>query len=353
MSEVDQESELNEFEYSEEELAELARLDALNEGNDELKTEPETEADAQKLAQIQAATDSEDGDDALINSLIDPKKLNDADIDPETFEQENGDDDQNQEPKAAEDPQPDPTPEADPQPEPEDDPEPEAEAPDFDAQLEDMEQQVKTAQGEVDDTLDQLKQLAEDFDNGEVSQGKYDIEKLQLERQLRRAEKTLEQLEHDQKELAQDAQTQIEAYRESRLTVWRNDLQKFIQDDANKIIAENPHIAQQFDTLLSSMGQSGVFEGLSNQQILASVRNQLAIRVPELAKSNYNPTQKPAEKPPLPKHTPKIQPSLSQMSAVEAPEDDPFAYIRKLSGVQYEQAISKLSEEDQERFFFG
>ena len=41
------------------------------------------------------------------------------------------------------------------------------------------------------------------------------------------------------------------------------------------------------------------------------------------------------------------------MNVKEVPADDPFAYIRKLSGVEYEQAISKLSEEQQDAFFFG
>ena len=38
MSEINDENTLNEFEYTEEEKAELAKLDALNENSDELKT---------------------------------------------------------------------------------------------------------------------------------------------------------------------------------------------------------------------------------------------------------------------------------------------------------------------------
>ena len=39
MSDINDENVLNEFEYTEEEKAELAKLDALNEDSDELKTE--------------------------------------------------------------------------------------------------------------------------------------------------------------------------------------------------------------------------------------------------------------------------------------------------------------------------
>jgi hypothetical protein len=41
------------------------------------------------------------------------------------------------------------------------------------------------------------------------------------------------------------------------------------------------------------------------------------------------------------------------MNAQEMPADDPFAYIRKLSGVAYEQALSKLTPEQNDAYFFG
>lgn len=103
------------------------------------------------------------------------------------------------------------------------------------------------------------------------------------------------------------------------------------------------------------MGSSGVFEGLNNKQILQSVRNQLSFHVPELRDKPYTPkAAKSKDKPAKPKHeSSNVPASLSQMNVKELPADDPFAYIRKLSGVEYEQAISKLSEEQQDAFFFG
>ena len=103
------------------------------------------------------------------------------------------------------------------------------------------------------------------------------------------------------------------------------------------------------------MGKSGVFEGLNNKQILQSVRNQLSFHVPELRDTPYTPkAAKTKGKPAKPRHeNSNVPASLSQMNVKEVPADDPFAYIRKLSGVEYEQAISKLSEEQQDAFFFG
>lgn len=317
------ENPLNEFEYTEEEKAELARLDAANEESDELTNAPNDET---KLNDTDP--ELEVGDD-LVNDLL---KL---EIDP-LVPVDNTDT---------------PAPETVIQPEVEIEPEP---APDYDAQLEELEQQKQAAQGEVDDTLDKLQQLAEQFDDGEVSQGKYDIEKLKLERELRRSEKTLDKAEQAHESLSEVATEKLDEYHTSRRVTWRNDLVGFLEDPANEVIANNQHIAEQFDTLLQSMGQSGVFEGLNNQQILQSVRNQLSFRVPELSKTTYAPqTKATTTKPAKPTQKANIPTSLSQMQTQEIPADDPFAFIRKLSGVEYEKAISKLSEEQQEKLLFS
>ena len=315
------ENPLNEFEYTEEEKAELARLDAENEESDELNNPSDDVIDPELEV-----------DDGLIDDLLKPE------IDPLVPVDENIK------------PAPAAAPETVIDPELENEPEP---APDYDEQLQELEQQKQAAQGEVDDTLDKLQQLAEQFDDGEVSQGKYDIEKLKLERELRRSEKSLDKAEQAHDSLSEVATEKLDEYHTSRRVTWRNDLVGFLEDPANEVIANNQHIAEQFDTLLQSMGQSGVFEGLNNQEILQSVRNQLSFRVPELGKTAYTPAAKAATKPAKPTQKPNIPASLSQMQTQEIPADDPFAFIRKLSGVEYEKAISKLSEEQQEQLLFS
>lgn len=334
MSEKYEETELNEFEYTAEEKAELARLDVLNEDSDELKTDPSPE-------------------DGLLAPVIDNKKQTELEEDPENpnFDDlELGDGLIDNLLK----PEPEKAPEV--EPEPAQDVEVEVEpAPNFDEQLEELEQEKQSAQGEVDDTVDKLEKLAEQFDEGEISQGKYDVEKLKLERELRRNEKAFDKAEQAHEELSSEATTKVEEYYDTRRTVWRNDLIGFLEDPANELIASNEHVAKQFDTLLTSMGQSGVFEGLNNQQVLQSVRNQLSFHVPELSKTIYAPQTKAktATKPAKPTQKPNIPASLSQMQPKEMPSDDPFAFIRKLSGVAYEEAISKLSEEQQEALLYS
>ena len=313
------ENPLNEFEYTEEEKAELARLDAANEESDELNNPSDDVIDPELEV-----------DDDLVNDLLKPE------IDP-LVPVDNTDT---------------PAPETVIQPEVEIEPEP---APDYDAQLEELEQQKQAAQGEVDDTLDKLQQLTEQFDDGEVSQGKYDIEKLKLERELRRSEKTLDKAEQAHESLSEVATEKLDEYHNTRANVWRNDLMRFLGDPANEVIANNHHIALDFDETLEKLGKSGVLNGLNNQQILQSVRNQLAFTVPELRTTTYAPQAKATTttKPAKPTQKANIPASLSQMQTQEIPADDPFAFIRKLSGVEYEKAISKLSEEQQEKLLFS
>lgn len=320
MSDVNDDT-LNEFEYSEEELAELAKLNELNDDSDELTPVPAEEETA-----IVPGGDSEELelDDDFVDDLLNPGEVK-------------------TEPEPAKQPDPEPTPEPEIEPEP---------APDFDDQLEESNQRVQEAQGNIDDTFSKLKELAEQYDDGEISQGKYDVKRLELERELRRHEAVLDKAEQAHEALEGEANNQLGAYQESRRNVWRNDLVGFLEDPANAVIANNQHVAEQFDALLQSMGQSGVFEGLSNQQVLQSVRNQLSFRVPELSKTEYAP-QATKAKPPKPTQKADIPASLSQMNAQEMPADDPFAYIRKLSGVAYEQALSKLTPEQNDAYFFG
>lgn len=325
MSDINDENVLNEFEYTEEEKAELAKLDAINENSDELKTELNEEQvsleDIEKEKQ-QGEQDLEVGDEFL-DELLNPE---------DTAKQE----------AAAE---------GGPAEHEEHEPEPE---PDFQAQLDEAEQRLQEAQGNVDDTLNKLRELADQYDEGEISQGKYDVQKLELERELRRNERLYEKAEGELEQVSSEANSKISEYQDARRNAWRNELIEFLNDPANEVIGSNPHIAEQFDRLLASMGGSGVFEGLNNKQILQSVRNQLSFHVPELRDKPYTPKASKQNKPAKPRHeNSNVPASLSQMNVKEVPADDPFAYIRKLSGVEYEQAISKLSEEQQDAFFFG
>lgn len=331
MSDSNDDNRLNEFEYTEQEKAELAKLDELNEDNDELQDKDEHELE------LHDDPDLEVGDD-LVDDLLGKEEGKDPEQ-PSADGQDNADD-------KGQDSQ-EPPPEPDPTPEPE---------PDYTAQLEEMEQRVQEAQGNIDDTVNKLRDLAEKYDDGEIAQGKYDVEKMNLERLLRRQEQALFKIEQAQEDLQSEAQTKIETYQEGARQAWQNDLMTFLNHPSNSLIMNNRHIAEQFDQIMQQMGQAGVFNGLNNMQILNSVRNQLSFHIPQLSETPYTPEQpkQAKQKPPKPTHdNVQVPTSLSQMQAQELPQDDPYAYIRKLSGVAYEKALSKLSEAEYDKFLYG
>lgn len=322
---------LNEFELSPEEKAELDQLNALNEGSDELQD-------------INNPDESVEVDEDTLKNLTNAENLTDPNNPDVTDGEEPGGKTDNE---AAQ--KPEETPEAQTVEE-----EP-LQAPDYEDQLQAQKDKIEQAEQAVQAVSNQLKQLSDDYDDGEVSQGKYDYERLELQRKLAKLDTALERENSAYTALEAEATQKVGEYQEAHLTAWRKDLLDFVQDPSNEVLKTNPNVAQQFDEILNNMGQSGMLAGLNNQQVLIAVRSQLAIRVPELNQTPYTAKSKAPvkEKPAKPKQNPNIPASLSHMQSQELPADDPFAHVRKLSGVKYEEAISKMSAEQRDQFFFG
>lgn len=222
--------------------------------------------------------------------------------------------------------------------------------PDFTEQFKELDEQRQEAEGNISDTLEKLKDLSEQYDEGSIMQGAYENQKRLLERELSKLEKESEKLDNKKENLENEYNQKVQDYDSKRLESWNKTLIEFMDDPANELIRTNPNITEKFGHILNVMGQSGVFEGLSDKQILMSVRNQLAFTVPDLNKATpySNKKEDPAQKKPeKPVHTGKdIPKTLAQMQSMETVDHtDPFAYIRKLSGIEYEEAIGKLSED--------
>ncbi len=312
---------LNEFEYTEEELAEIEKLSKEN-------------------VDIDSAGNPADLDieDEFLESLQAPKKEQESVVNTDI---------QNQ-------PDPQPDPELDPpvnQPDPEPVTLPEVE--DFSERITELEEKRTETQGKIDDTLDQIDTLAKQFDEGEIGQGQYESQKLRLQRQLSQFERDQDRLEQNYQEINNQSNLQNQARQELINQQWQKDISTFVSQPENDLFKNNPNLAHEFDRTLTALGQAGHFEGMANQQILATVRATLAIKHPELSNQQ---AKKPADedKKQKPNHSNSSVPtSLASIPAIDAPEDtDPFAYIHKLRGVAYEEAISKMTPA-QYREFYG
>lgn len=229
--------------------------------------------------------------------------------------------------------------------------------PNFDEQLEELDQQRQEAQGKVSDAFSKLEELGQQFDDGEIGQGKYDSQKALLERDIRQYEGEVSRIDSQYEALSNTAAETIDAYNKSQADKFNQELLNFVKKEENSYLMTNPNIAGEFDHLLKTLGNSGVFDGMSNRQIIETVNNTLLVRHPELkaAKPKADPEQKketPA-KPPKPTHEqPNIPTSLSAIPPIEVNDQtDPFAHIRKLNGIEYEAAIQKLTPMQYQQFF--
>lgn len=337
---------LNEFQYTEEELAEIAKLD------EKADSDNEDEENGDEL-------DEDFVNDLLKDENEDEENLTDKEAETTTPPASQGNEDENNDPEI------DPGTKTDEvgnngQIEGENNQQIVEQAdtlPNFDEQLDELDQQRQDAQGKVSDAFSKLEELGEQFDNGEIGQGKYDSQKALLERDIRKYENEVTRLDSQYEALSNTAAETIDTYNKTQAEKFNQELLNFVKKEENNYLMTNPSIAGEFDHLLKTLGASGVFEGMSNLQIIETVNNTVLIRHPELKtvtpKVNQEQKIEKQEKPPKPTHTdPKIPTSLSSIPPVEVNDQtDPFAHIRKLSGIDYEIAIQKLTPQQYQQFF--
>ena len=224
---------------------------------------------------------------------------------------------------------------------------------DYSEELEELDQQKQEADGKVQDILDQLKELADKYDDGDIAQGKYDFDTLQLKRQLGKQEAAAERIQSAQEDLLNKANTEAQSHLEKQQQVWLGSLRNFIDLPENELIKNNPNVANKFDQILSGLNDAGVLDGLTQSQVLATVRTNLAMHFPELNSAVVSKQKEDPKKPPKPSHEKVDIPlSLANQQTLEVPDQtDPFAYIRKLSGIEYEKAIAALDEQQLNQFY--
>lgn len=319
---------LNEFEYTEEELAELKALEEQDKLN-------QIDESGKPIHQQQ----EDDLDDDFLNDLTQGNDNNNpaAKPDPEpTPEQPLTPTDTPLEPTTSQEPKPTP-----------DNNIPEVE--DYTEQLTELTQQKEDAQGKIDDVLEQLEKLGEDFDNGEIGQGKYEAQKLRLQRDLSQHEAQLSQIAQQHTNLANTSAEQNLSRQEALNQAWARDAKAFIDQPENELLKNNPNMAHAFDQTLSALGQAGQLEGLSNTQVLQTVRAALAIRHPEL---NTKPAGQQQEQKKKPTHDGFVPPvSLANVPSTDGLDDNPFAHIDKLDGVAYETAIAKMTPAQRQAYY--
>lgn len=322
---ITDDEQLNEFEYTAEELAEIKALDNDNsdeETNDGVKSDDLEDADL-KETQNSNNDNKENPDDALIDELL---QNNDG--------EQNQDKDENLKIEAN-----NPT-------QVNENNDTAVDIPDYSKEFEEIEQQKQEAKGNIDDVLNKIDELAEQFDSGIIGQGKYDAQRIRLQQELNQYQDSLKSIEQSELTLNTKAKESQNSLQEQ----WHKDFNSFASLPENKAIVSNIHIAEYFDETFNRLASSGMFNGISNIQALEQAKALTALKYPEINsfksveqdQANNNSGNKQTKKP---VHDgANIPVSLSGMQALDTPDQvNPFAYLDKLSGIAHEEAISKLS----------
>lgn len=200
--------------------------------------------------------------------------------------------------------------------------------------------------------IKQLEELASKVDEGDLTQGQYDVEKAKIDSALRRIDAKIASDETLQAQITQhiekgagDAHAKYEAEFQTQAVA-------FLSKPENAIFNEDQKAHTALQNVINQMAQSGMSEGLTPAQVLEQARAHVALRIklPEPAKVEEKPTKPTGER-----KKPDIPPNLSQMPAViaNAADGGEFVHLDKLTGVAYDAAYAKLTPSQQERYLNG
>ena len=191
----------------------------------------------------------------------------------------------------------------------------------------------------------QLKDLATRFDDGELEDADYNIEVRKIERAIARVEAKME-LAEEQIEAQNLAQ---EAAQEKLMKQWEKEQVDFFAKPENKVFAEDDALFNSLDVHVKKILAAGNVPiadvlDLAKQNLLAGIAKVTGQKIPDAPKPNTKAKAPQVELPPTLGNIP---------SAIPNADGDEFAYIDKLSGRKYEDAVAKLTPEQHERYLLG
>lgn len=196
--------------------------------------------------------------------------------------------------------------------------------------------------------LDELKSLGTKLDDGDVGQGEYEAEKERIKDSLKsqnklieQAEKSLEQAEHVYQDYAGQQQ-------QAANQAWYNELHSFVSSNpAYDPKAQNNRYATRFDEVISDLNAKQAFAGLNHKQIIKTVQHRVEM---ELGTPKQAPVQQEHKKTPKRENV-SIPATMSQMTPAATNElGDEFAMLDRLQGLEYEAALEKLQTKNPEAF---
>lgn len=207
---------------------------------------------------------------------------------------------------------------------------------DIQSQLADFAQRESDIDARFEQNVEALRELANKYTDGEIGEGDYQAEKARLDREARKIEFEEQALLNQKSQV----QTQADVQQAQIQNDFTSAADAFLDRPENKdvFVAGSPELTaldQQIQILSQTLPPTTTYAELFDKarSVVATYMN---------LPSSGGEAQQP-QKANVPQPT--IPPNLGQMQAVvNNSVDDKFAHIDKLSGLDYDRALERLSD---------
>lgn len=215
-----------------------------------------------------------------------------------------------------------------------------------DSKLEKLTSEYTIAKNELSD-------LQQKWDDGELTEAEYNIETSVLERKMARLEGKIEAAE----EQAEDEAAKIERYNEQIKQAWDYEETKFFQQPENKKFLESPRMMKALNEIVIELQQQPNLTAKEFGKLLQDARNSYTQEFGEFyqgARQQHEPKPQPTVKP----QPNKVEPpkTLAHVPVAEPNNvlDGRFAVLDNIKDPeQLEKAIARMSPSDRDAYLRG
>ena len=214
-----------------------------------------------------------------------------------------------------------------------------------DSKLEKLTSEYTIAKNELSD-------LQQKWDDGELTEAEYNIETSALERKMARLEGKIEAAE----EQAEDEAAKIERYNQQVQAAWNQEEKAFFEQPENKKFLESPRMMKALNEIVIELQQQPNLTPKDFNKLLKDARNSYVGEFGEF----YHGAKQPESKPqPVAKPQPrKVEPpkTLAHVPVAEPNNvlDGRFAVLDNIKDPeQLEKAIARMSQSDRDAYLRG
>lgn len=212
-----------------------------------------------------------------------------------------------------------------------------------DSKLEKLTSEYTIAKNELSD-------LQQKWDDGELTEAEYNIETSVLERKMARLEGKIEAAE----EQAEDEAAKIERYNEQIKQAWDYEETKFFQQPENKKFLESPRMMKALNEIVIELQQQPNLTAKEFGKLLQDARNSYTQEFGEFYQGTKQPEPKPQAKPQPRKVEPPKTLAHIPVSEPNNVLDGRFAVLDNIKDPeQLEKAIARMSPSDRDAYLRG